>query len=88
MIAPKNKPRKPLNKKPPMAPKKITAVGTEAPFPKNIGFKILSNNMTMIRYTDQMDAGTTSLVREFQRFYLKLVITLGTTIGILPENLF
>ena len=49
MMGPANKPIKPDNIKPPVTPIKITSIGTYAPLPNKIGFKILSESMTPIK---------------------------------------
>ena len=46
--APINKPMIPDKSIPPMAPMKITTIGTSNPRPKNIGLRILSRSLTKI----------------------------------------
>ena len=52
-MAPVNKPRKPDIIKPPIAPRKITSMGTGAPLPSRIGFRTLSDKDANSRSTDQ-----------------------------------
>jgi hypothetical protein len=49
IIAPVKSPRKPEDINPPITPRKITSIGTEAPFPKNIAFSGVSDRAAPIK---------------------------------------
>ena len=75
-IAPVNRPINPDNMNPPITPRKITNIGTGAPFPRRIGFKILSEAPARSRYTVQSEADNVELAEN------KYAITgIMTTIG-------
>ncbi len=51
-----NSPKTPIPMKPPMAPRKTTAIGTAEPRPSRMGFKMLSISPTMMHQTRKMTA--------------------------------